>query len=229
MTQAWLDDAELPSGARADMGERVRRRLSRNPMISGVATPRAEMFLRHGLVSPAECQELIRRIDTGCKPSKLFSGTDSGYRTSSSCNLDVYDPLIIAITNRIDALTGIDGAYGELLQGQRYTLTQQYQLHCDYFPQKVHYWPSMRVSGGQRTWTAMAYLCEVEEGGETHFPRLGVSIPPRAGTLLMWNNMMDDGSPNHDTIHAALPVVKGAKYVVTRWYRERPWTPHNKP
>jgi prolyl 4-hydroxylase len=41
--------------------------------------------------------------------------------------------------------------------------------------------------------------------------------------------MAADGSPNHDTIHAALPVVKGVKYVVTRWYRERRWEPRNKP
>lgn len=229
MKDTWLDDADLASPARAEMGERVRQRLKRNPMVSSVPTPHAEMFLRHGLVSPRECAELIARIDTGCKPSRLFSGTNKEYRTSSSCNLDIYDPLVIAVTKRIDALLGIETHYGELLQGQRYEPGQQYHLHCDYFPANVPYWPAMRVSGGQRCWTAMAYLCDVEEGGETQFPRLGVTVPPRAGTLLVWNNMLADGSPNHDTLHAALPVVKGAKYVVTRWYRERPWEPRNKP
>ncbi|MCW2367016.1 prolyl 4-hydroxylase [Sphingobium sp. B7D2B] len=229
MKQNWPDDAELPSQARAEIGVRVRQRLSRNPMISRVQTERAEMFLRHGLVTPKECTELIGKIDAGCKPSKLFSGTESGYRTSSSCNLDIYDPLVVAVTKRIDALMGIEGDYGELLQGQRYYESQQYQLHCDYFPAKVHYWPAMRATGGQRCWTAMAYLCDVEAGGETQFPRLGVTIPPRTGTLLIWNNMTADGSPNYDTLHAALPVTKGAKYVVTRWYRERPWEPRNKP
>lgn len=229
MREKWLDDAELPSVARAEVGERVRQRLSRNPMISRVPAERAEMFLRHGLVSPKECAELVTRIDAGCKPSKLFSGTDSGYRTSSSCNLDIYDPLVVAVTKRMDALMGIETEYGELLQGQRYHPGQEYRLHCDYFPQGVHYWPAMRVSGGQRCWTAMAYLCDVEEGGETQFPRLGVTVPPRLGTVLIWNNMGADGSPNHDTVHAALPVLKGVKYVVTRWYRERPWEPRNKP
>ena len=229
MRDTWLDDAELPSLARAEMGERVRARLARNPMVARVPTERAEMFLRHGLVTPRECAELIARTDEGCKPSKLFSGTDSGYRTSSSCNLDIYDPLVIAVTKRMDALMGIDGDYGELLQGQRYYPGQEYRHHCDYFPLKVAYWPAMRVSGGQRCWTAMAYLCDVEQGGETQFPRLGVTVPPRPGTVLIWNNMIADGSPNHDTLHAALPVVKGVKYVVTRWYRERRWEPRNKP
>lgn len=228
MKETWPDDAEQPSVKRAEIGEQVLRRLTRNPMISRVQTDRAPMFLRHGLVTPKECAELIARIDAGCKPSKLFSGTDSSYRTSSSCNLDIHDPLVIAVTKRIDAVMGIEGEYGELLQGQRYNATQHYHLHCDYFPGSTGYWPAMRVSGGQRCWTAMAYLNVVEQGGETQFPRLGVTIPPRTGTLLMWNNMGPDGGPNYDTLHAALPVVKGDKYVVTRWYRERPWTPRNK-
>ena len=53
--------------------------------------------------------------------------------------------------------------------------------------------------------------------------------PPRAGTVLMWNNMDATGAPNRDTLHAALPVTKGVKYIVTRWYRERRWEPRNKP
>ncbi len=229
MSEDWLDDAELASPIRGAIGERTRQRLKRNPMVAQVPTERAEMFLRHGLVPPRECTELIERIDAGCKPSKLFSGTNPSYRTSSSCNLDIYDPLVIAVTKRIDALMGFETQDGELLQGQRYYVGEHYHLHCDYFPQDVPYWPAMRVSGGQRCWTAMAYLCEVEQGGETQFPRLGVTIPPRAGTVLIWNNMIADGSPNHDTLHAALPVIKGTKYIVTRWYRERPWTPRNKP
>lgn len=228
-SETWLDDADQPSVARAEMGARVRTRLKRNPMMTPVATARAEMFLRHGLVTQRECAELMRMIDEGSKPSKLFSGTAKEYRTSSSCNLDIYDPLVQAVTKRIDALLGIEGSFGELLQGQRYHVGEHYHLHCDYFPANTHYWPAMRVSGGQRCWTAMAYLCDVEAGGETQFPRLGVTIPPRAGTLLIWNNMVADGSPNHDTLHAALPVRAGVKYVVTRWYRERIWEPRNKP
>jgi len=229
MTGTWLDDADQPSIARADMGERVRARLKRNPMMATVPTQRAEMFLRHGLLTQRECAALMRMIDEGSKPSKLFSDASRDYRTSSSCNLDVHDPLVQTVTKRIDALLGIDGSFGELLQGQRYHVGELYHLHCDYFPAGTHYWPAMRVSGGQRCWTAMAYLCDVEAGGETQFPRLGVTIPPRAGTLLVWNNMLADGSPNRDTLHAALPVQAGVKYVVTRWYRERRWEPHNKP
>lgn len=222
----WPDDADAPSPARAAIGDAVRTRLSRNPMVSQVKTPKADMFLRHGFLSPQECEEMKRRIDTDAVPSQLFSGTGNAlYRTSSSCNFSAYDPFIARLTQRIDTLLGYDGTCGETLQGQRYEPGQEYKLHCDHFPGIAHYWPAMRETGGQRCWTAMAYLCDVDAGGETMFPRLDVMIPPRRGTLLIWNNMGPNGQPNGETVHAARPVERGVKYVLTKWYRERPWLP----
>ena len=225
MSDTWLDDADLPSTARAEIGAHVRQRLARNPMVSRIETGgRAEMFLRHGLIAPQECIQLMALVDEEAISSKLFSGSDNpGYRTSSSANMRIDNPLVQAITKRIDTLMGIESSRGELLQGQRYDPGQEYKVHCDYFPPRVHYWPQIKATGGQRVWTTMIYLCDVEEGGETHFARLGLKVPPRRGTLLIWNNMLADGSPNGETLHAALPVIKGRKYVMTRWYRERDW------
>ncbi len=224
MSETWPDDADQPSAARAQIGEAVRKRLTRNPMVSRIETPKAEMFLRHGLLSPAECTQMIQLVDAEARPSRLFSGSASAdYRTSSSCDLRIDNPLVLAVTRRIDTLMGFETGNGELLQGQRYAPEQEYKVHCDYFPAKASYWPQMRACGGQRVWTTMIYLCDVEEGGETEFPRLGLKVPPRRGTLLIWNNMRADGSPNGETLHAALPVIRGTKYVVTKWYRERRW------
>ena len=70
----------------------------------------------------------------------------------------------------------------------------------------------------------MIYLNDVEEGGETTFPNLGVSVTPQQGALLAWNNASPDGSPNMATLHAASAVVRGVKYVITKWYRTRAWS-----
>ena len=81
----------------------------------------------------------------------------------------------------------------------------------------------MKETGGQRTWTAMVYLNDVEEGGATWFPRAGIRVSPRRGLLLAWNNMNPDGSPNPATLHEGMAVVSGVKYIVTKWFREATW------
>jgi prolyl 4-hydroxylase len=69
----------------------------------------------------------------------------------------------------------------------------------------------------------MVYLGDVPSGGGTRFERIGRTFEPDEGALLIWNNRLADGTPNPATLHHGLPVRKGVKYVITRWYRERPW------
>lgn len=226
MSQSAVDDGEDASPLRARIGETVRAKLKRNPMTSPIASDTLEIFGRPAFLSAQECTALRAMIDAGAKPSALFSGPENPtYRTSSSCHLAASDPLIEVISNRITGLMGIDPATGETLQGQRYMAGQEYQPHYDYFATDAAYWPRMRGSGGQRCWTAMIYLNAVAEGGETQFPHCGFMVPPVEGMILIWNNMRPDGSPNPSSLHAARPVVSGTKYVVTKWFRERPWTP----
>ncbi len=145
MSETLPDDPEIASPVRAAIGEAVRQRLTRNPMVTRLPTDKAEMFLRHGLLNPKECAELIELIDAEAMPSKLFSGSaNADYRTSWSCNMRIEHPLVLAVTKRIDALLGLETSTGELLQAQRYHPGQEYKVHCDYFPPRVHYWPVMR-------------------------------------------------------------------------------------
>jgi len=46
---------------------------------------------------------------------------------------------------------------------------------------------------------------------------------PETGKLLGWNNHRPDGTLNAATLHHGMKVRKGVKYVITKWYRERPW------
>jgi prolyl 4-hydroxylase len=225
-TSSYPDDGGTASARRAAIGDGVRARLAGNPMIERIDAPHLEIYGRHGFLSAQECAILRMQIDAGARPSSLFSGgSNPEYRTSSSCNLDPWDALVSDVTARIVALTGVDPATGETLQGQRYEVGQEYRPHCDYFPVTASYWPAMRGSGGQRCWTAMIYLNTVAEGGETHFLQSGFMIPPHEGMILVWNNLDRDGAPNRYSLHAARPVARGTKYVVTKWFRERPWTP----
>lgn len=66
--------------------------------------------------------------------------------------------------------------------------------------------------------TILVYLRDVEEGGETKFPQLGISVKPRKGLALIWNSMNSRGECDPTSLHNAAKVVKGHKFIIQRWY-----------
>lgn len=206
------------------VGNQVRARLAGNPAVYKVPTEIAELFAVGDFLSAAECTQLCGMIDEVARPSSLHElDYGSGFRTSYSGDLDPYDSFVRGISRRIDDMLGIDPAFGEFVQGQRYLPGQQFQPHNDWFYTTEKYWQLEQARGGQRSWTAMVYLNEVAEGGATHFTNIGIEIKPKPGVLMIWNNALPDGRPNIDTMHAGTPVASGAKYVITKWYRTRAW------
>lgn len=206
------------------VGAQVRKRLEADPEGYRIETDKAEIFAFGDFLSLDECHKLRAMIDLVAQPSTLHEEDySSGFRTSYSGNLDPYDSFVRGISRRIDDLLGINPICGEPIQGQRYLPGQQFKPHNDWFYTSQDYWKFERKRGGQRCWTAMAYLNEVEEGGETHFTEVGVTIKPKPGVLMVWNNASPDGTPNEGTMHAGTPVIAGSKYVITRWYRTRRW------
>jgi prolyl 4-hydroxylase len=220
MSAAPPDD----QAALARLGARVRARLAADPSVHRVAVDRAEIFAIGQFVSPEECAHLMTMIDRVALPSRTFDPeNETRYRTSYSGDVDPGDSFVRMIERRLCDLLGIDPAWGETVQGQRYQPGQEFQAHYDWFDTKAGYWPGEVRRGGQRSWTAMAYLNDVTDGGATVFDRIAVSVQPQAGALLVWNNMLPDGSPNADVRHAAQPVGSGVKYVITKWFRTRRW------
>jgi len=217
--EAFPDQAAL-----ARIGASVRARLEANPAVHKLPVETAEIYAMGGFLSAGECFRLVAMIDGVAQPSTLFAGTEQpGYRTSYSGNLDRHDSYVKMIERRIDDLLGMEPEWGETLQGQRYQSGQEYRQHFDWFDTGSAYWKEERKHGGQRSWTAMAYLNDVEEGGKTDFIQAGVAVTPQKGALVIWNNATPEGQPNRMTLHAGMPPVQGTKYVLTKWYRTRKW------
>ena len=122
---------------------------------------------------------------------------------------------------RFAALLGVDSGLSEPIQGQRYDPGEYFKEHTDWFSPGTKEFTTHTTSGGQRTWTLMVYLNAVERGGETCFKRLGRCFTPVPGLALAWNNLQADGMPNPFTLHEAMPVEAGHKWVITKWFRER--------
>jgi prolyl 4-hydroxylase len=215
-----------PSDHRARLGSAVAARLDADPRAIKLPTDQAAAWKIPNYLDVATCKRLVAMIDANRRPSTLLSDHgDTTFRTSESCDMNRRAPDIRPIDEGLAHLLGLDPDWGETMQGQRYAPGQYFKAHHDYFHEGETYWPSMKASGGQRVWTAMIFLNDVEEGGATWFPQAGVRVKPKRGTLLAWNNMNADGSPNTATLHEGTAVAEGVKYIITKWFREAPWTP----
>ena len=223
-THSFGAPANPDKAALTAMGEAVLKRIEAHPGFYRLPVDKADIFALGGFMSESECERMRGLIDQVARPSKAFSQSySSAFRTSYSGDVDPWDPFVQKIQRRFDDLLGIPGENGETIQGQRYLAGQEFRSHCDWFHTDAEYWPGEERRGGQRSWTAMVFLNDVEEGGATEFTSLGFAIQPKTGVLLGWNNATRLGDVNRWTVHAAKPVIKGEKYIITKWYRTRKW------
>ncbi|WP_409432246.1 prolyl hydroxylase family protein [Litorimonas sp. RW-G-Af-16] len=170
-------------------------------------------------LTPEECASIIARIKPKLRPSQVSDfQVDSNVRTSQTCDLGrLDDPFIEDIDERICKLIGINKAYSEVIQGQYYQVGQEFKAHTDFFD--LHEVETHCQVFGQRTYTVMIYLNDVEDGGETCFKRIGAEFKPVMGKAVIWNSLNPDGTPNMNSLHQANPVKQGYKAVITKWFR----------
>ena len=205
-------------------GESSDEILRRVAGVKRVPTPKAQIYVKEGFLPADLCAELIQLIDLDRRPSTVadYNG-DALFRTSETCDLRAEERAVQEVESRLYDFTQIDPAHGEPLQGQRYAVGQEFKQHTDWFTPGGEDWEQFCSVSGQRTWTFMVYLNTVEAGGATRFKALGKKFQPLQGRIIGWNNLNPDGSGNVNTLHHAMKVRKGMKYVITKWYRERPW------
>ena len=167
-------------------------------------------------LSPEECQRLIEQGKQSLNPSKCYKDgvwyDDDDCRTSQTSFFDEDNDFIKQINLRIANASKQDLEHSETLQMQYYKEGEEFQKHYDTFHRED------LKDRTQRTYTFMVYLNDVEEGGETHFPKLGLKVKPKQGRAVFWDNCLD-GYRNRLTLHAGEPVIKGEKYIINKWFR----------
>ena len=199
-------------------------RLLARPGLQRVPSPRLELFVLRDFLSPGLCETLCALIDRDRQPSTIADPNgDHYFRTSETCHLPMEEAAVAHLDAMLGELSGIAPEFGEPLQGQRYAPGQEFKAHTDYFDPHGADFERFCTVSGQRTWTFMIYLNAVEAGGATRFKVIDKTIQPEPGKLVCWNNRRPDGTVNPCTLHHGMKVRKGTKYVITKWFRERPW------
>jgi prolyl 4-hydroxylase len=185
---------------------------------------RIQLYVVENMLTDAECEAIEKIISRNLRPSTITDDiADKKYRTSRTCDLGYLKlKMVAAVDEKIARALGVRPAYSETIQGQRYDTGQEYKEHTDYFANaSPEVYAKLVEKMGDRTWTFMVYLNDVEKGGGTHFTRLKKTFMPKKGRALVWNNLDAEGVPNFDTQHAGLPVEAGHKSIITKWFREK--------
>uniref|UniRef100_A0A182ITR6 procollagen-proline 4-dioxygenase n=1 Tax=Anopheles atroparvus TaxID=41427 RepID=A0A182ITR6_ANOAO len=142
-------------------------------------------------------------------------------RTSSNGWLeDFMHPVVRAVTTRTEDMSGLTMDAAEQLQVGNYGIGGHYLPHHDYVVPEEGKEPYPVIGKGNRIATVMYYLSDVEIGGATVFPEIGVGIFPRKGSAIFWYNLHANGTADSRTLHAACPVFLGSKWVANKWIHE---------
>ena len=184
---------------------------------------RIDVYTYDNFISDAHCDHLMKIIDANHERATIIAKTKdnktksevANTRTNSSCHVLKYDPIAMMYDANLCELLNIDQDSCDNTQGLFYDTEQKYNCHMD-----AHVEESIVKSTGQRTWTAIAYLNTPEKGGATKFCKFDLQIEAVKGRLLLWNNILADGSINPQSQHAGMPVISGRKYCVVKWFKE---------
>jgi len=189
--------------------------------------PFTQIYTFNNFLTPEDCQLLIDESNKKLRPSTVSNVKDeiilSKARTSKTADLHYFNsPYLNQIDNKITSFMELNPFTGEIMQTQKYEPGQYYKAHTDYFHPLTREYRTYTEWMGQRTWTFMLYLNDVEEGGETYFKHLKLKVKPKQGMAIFWNNLYKNGVPNLKTLHEACSPVSGNKYVITKWFRSWP-------
>mmetsp|Transcript_22487 Transcript_22487/g.52445 ORF Transcript_22487/g.52445 Transcript_22487/m.52445 type:complete len:283 (+) Transcript_22487:50-898(+) len=189
-------------------------------------SPRIQVF--HKLLTRTECDHIISLGKAkGLKTARVSTTGDQDAdhiyneaRTNTASWLDyAQDEIVQKLEQRLADLTDTEPDNGEAFQVLKYSPGQKFDPHFD-MDDPDEDPPEAFALGGNRLVTVLVYLRKPVEGGETSFPKLGLSVVGDAGDAVAFWNLQDDGLPDWRTLHAGLPPIQGEKWVATKWIHQ---------
>lgn len=188
-----------------------------------------QVVLFDNVLSAEECAQMITLADTRLTRStvvdeQLGEARPHEHRTSAGAWFQRGESELVArLEARLAELLHWPVEHGEGLQVLRYGVGGEYRAHFDWFNPSHSGSERHLRQGGQRVGTVVMYLGEVEAGGGTRFPNLGYEVRPMRGAALYFADVDAQGVEDPSTLHAGVPVIRGVKYIATKWLRERPY------
>lgn len=191
-------------------------------VLASMVLPRVVVF--GGLLDDAECAQLIELARHRLRPSttlNLETGEDQNVAERSSEGVFLQrgeNELCRRIEARIAALLDWPVENGEGMQILRYGPGAEYRPHYDYFDPGRPGTAETLKRGGQRVASVVMYLNTPEAGGATTFPDAHFEIGAVRGNAAFFS--YDRPHPMTRSLHGGAPVIRGEKWVATKWLRQ---------
>lgn len=140
-------------------------------------------------------------------------------RTNQSSSLGYAKlPAACAFRDLAAATLRLHYTQAEELSVIKYDLGQEYAPHHDCF--SIENLQKNRPEAGNRIFTALLYMTDVTEGGQTIFPHLGVEITPKANRCIFFSTTHTGTDKSLDlALHGSMPVIRGEKIAINLWFR----------
>ncbi len=198
-------------------------------IVVALRVERPALALLANVLSPAECREIVALGRPRLRPSTVMdpgTGRDTvaPHRSSEGMFFRPQEtPFIAAIERRVAELMNCPLHNGEGLQLLHYHPGGASAPHFDFLSPGTPANDDSLARSGQRVSTLVMYLNDVERGGETVFPEIGLAVTPRQGHAVHFEYVDGRGDLDLQSVHAAAAVEAGEKWVLTKWMRERPF------
>ena len=193
-----------------------------------VAVEDPRIWVVERFCSPHTCRWIAQRSASRLEAARTYDAraggraqTDMRSNTGTGYGLKDSDLVITLLRARIAHALGVPLGWFEPVNVLHYDPGQKFDRHYDFIDPDVPHFADDLRSRGQRTATALVYLNDAYEGGETDFPEIGYDFKGDVGDLLVFFNVTPDGKPDKRTLHAGTPPTSGEKWLLSQWIRDK--------
>jgi hypothetical protein len=172
-----------------------------------LVAPSPQLWVQDDFLTAAEIADALAFLadEERVTEAAFHLQTDSaGYAAEF---LAASEPVLARIAGRIEAALGVRTALETTLRLRHYTAGESHPLHCDRYA----------VDGCQLAISVMVYLLDTPAGGETAFPEAQpapIVVEPRAGRVVAWSSVGEDGGDERTSLHEGRVVTDGEKAVL---------------
>ncbi|HEV7689927.1 MAG TPA: 2OG-Fe(II) oxygenase [Hyphomonadaceae bacterium] len=195
------------------------RRVSISPSIAEI----------DGLITPVMCRWIMHRAGPRMEPGQIIDyatgqGVADPNRTGLSAGFGLLDTDVVMVLaqERLARATSLVVHQQEVPHVLSYEPGQEFRPHVDYLnPEIVAYQQELSVIG-QRVATALTWLNDDFDGGETEFPRANMRFRRKPGDAILFLNVLQGSkAPDPMSMHAGLAPRRGKKWILSQWVRDK--------